>query len=91
MTYIVDAMKRRTAILLYRSLFVVQVFALCVGSLNLITQVRSGIYLYLIPSIVGGLVGIAIAFLWFREWKAIETVSEEQWNRAWFIQPFNKS
>ena len=83
-------MKRRTAIRMYRFLFVAQLFALCVGLLKLVSDARSGIHFYLIGLLVGGAIGLGMAVLWFREWKAIEAVSDEEWNRAWFIRPSSK-
>jgi hypothetical protein len=85
------AMKRRTAIRLYRFLFIMQVFGLCVGLLQLMSELRSGVHFYLIGYLIGGPIGVGMTVLWFRQWKAIEAVSDEQWNRAWFIQPSGKS
>jgi hypothetical protein len=45
----------------------------------------------MIGYLTGGVMGIVVAVLWFRQWKGIEAVSDEQWNRAWFIQPSSKS
>jgi len=84
-------MKRRTAIRLYRFLFILQVFCLCAGSLRLLSELRSGLHFYMIGYLTGGVMGIVVAVLWFRQWKGIEAVSDEQWNRAWFIQPSSKS
>ena len=83
-------MKRRTAIRLYRFLFIVQVFSLCLGSLQLMSELRSGVHFSWI-GYLGAPLGVAMTVLWFREWKAIEAVPDEQWNRAWFIQPSSKS
>jgi len=79
-------MKRLTALRLYRFLFFAQVFSLSVGFIDLLSELRSGIHLYLIGFMVGGIVGVSMAILWFRQWKGIESASEEQWNQAWFIQ-----
>jgi hypothetical protein len=84
-------MRRRTAIRLYRFLFFAQIFGLCVGLVKLISELHSGIHFYLIGFFVGVPIGLGMAVLWFQQWKGIEAVSEEEWNRAWFIQPPRKN
>jgi hypothetical protein len=86
-------MKRRTAIRLYRFLFWVYVVGLCAGCLRLISDLASGVFIYWhwLGSLVGGAVGCYMAVLCFRQWKTIEVTSDEEWHRAWFIQPSNKS
>jgi hypothetical protein len=68
-----------------------QVFALSTGLLRLMFELRSGVHFYVVGYLIGGPIGVGLAVLWFRRWKAIEAVSAEQWNRAWFIQPSGRS
>jgi uncharacterized membrane protein required for colicin V production len=79
-------MKRRTALTLYRFLFAAQILALFISLLNLISDLRSGFHPHLLGYLVGAPIGVGMAVLWYREWRAIEAVSEEAWNRAWFIR-----
>lgn len=65
-----------------------QICALFMGTVNLAADLRSGIHL--LGYVVGASVGVTMAVLWFRQWKGIEAISEEKWNRAWFIQPSAK-
>jgi hypothetical protein len=83
-------MKRQSAIWLYRFLFIAQIVGLCVGSLEMISAIRSGLHIYLLGYLVGLTVGSGMAVLWFRQWKGLEAVPEEQWNRAWYIGPRDK-
>jgi hypothetical protein len=80
-------MKRQTAIRLIRFLFIAQVVSLCVGLLKMVSAMRSGLHIYLLAYLVGLIVGSGLAILWFRQWKGLEAISEEQWNRAWYISP----
>jgi hypothetical protein len=80
-------MKRQTAIRLIRFLFIAQVVSLCVGLLKMVSAMRSGLHIYLLAYLVGLIVGSGLAILWFRQWKGLEAISEEQWNRALYISP----
>jgi hypothetical protein len=82
--------KRQNAIRLYRFLFILQAFGLCFGLLKLVSAVRTGVHLYYVGYLVGGIIGCGTAVLWYRQWKAIEAVSEEKWNQVWFIVPSRK-
>lgn len=86
-------MKRRTALRLYRFLFVVYVLGLCAGSWRLISDLASGVHVYWhwLGYLVGGAVGYYMAVLCFRQWKTIEATSDEEWKQTWFAQPSNKS
>jgi hypothetical protein len=83
-------MKRKTALRLYRFLFVTQLVALALGSVKIFSAVMSREYRYLIPCLVGLTMGIGLAMLWSRQLKQVEATSEEQWNRAWHIHPSDK-
>jgi hypothetical protein len=83
-------MRKRTAIRLYRFLFILQVFALGAGFAQLSSDLASGEHVHWAGYLVGAPIGYGMAVLWFRQWKGIEAVSDEQWNRAWFIQPPSK-
>jgi hypothetical protein len=83
-------MKKQTAIRFYRLFFVAQVVGLFVGLLHLISAMRSGLHIYILGYLVGLIVGSGLAVLWFRQWKGLEAITEEQWNRAWYIGPQDK-
>ncbi len=86
-------MKRRTALRLYQVLFGVYVLGLCAGAWRLISDLVSRVHLYwhVLSYLVGGAIGCYMAVTCFRQWKTIEATSDEEWHRAWFIQPTDKS
>ncbi len=86
-------MKRRTALRLYRFLFFVYVAGLCAGALRLGADLVSGVHsgAHWISSLAVGAVGCYMAVQCFRQWKTIAATSDEEWHRAWWIQPSNKS
>jgi hypothetical protein len=86
-------MKRRTALRLYQFLFGVYVLGLFAGSFRLIFDLVSGghIYWHGLGYLVGGALGCYMAVTCFRQWKTIEATSDEEWKRAWFIEPPSES
>lgn len=83
-------MRRKTALRLYRFLFVTQIIGLCLGSAKAMMVASSGEYKYLLAAMVGLVIGIGLAVLWFRQWKGVEATSEEDWNRIWHIPETQK-
>jgi len=80
-------MRRQTAIRLYGLLVVVQVLSICAGLIEMISDPRSSLREFLPASLIGICVGIALTILWYRQMKRVQAVPEEQWDRAWFINP----
>ncbi len=80
-------MRRKTAIRLYGFLFVIQILSICAGLVEMISDPNSQLRKFIPGSLIGVAVGIALAVLWYRQWKRVKGISEEQWNRAWFIDP----
>lgn len=80
-------MRRQTAIRLYGFLFVVQVLSICTVVIEMISDPSSPLRDFIPASLVGICVGIALTTLWYRQMKRVQAIPEEQWNRAWFVNP----